>query len=92
MKVKIGFTIEPELLHEVDTLRGITKRSTFLQVLHHEHACRQMGKYSRKKKTCNHVYYATRDRLSSSKDHKENPEVYDNTSSRTCIQKELQVQ
>lgn len=33
MKVKIGFTIEPELLHEVDTLRGITKRSTFLQHL-----------------------------------------------------------
>ena len=33
MKVKIGFTIEPELLKEVDRLRGITKRSTFLEYL-----------------------------------------------------------
>jgi len=33
VKVKIGFTIEPELLQEVDRLRGITKRSTFLEYL-----------------------------------------------------------
>jgi len=33
VKVKIGFTIEPELLKEVDRLRGITKRSTFLEYL-----------------------------------------------------------
>jgi len=33
MKVKIGFTIEPELLREIDRLRGITKRSTFMEHL-----------------------------------------------------------
>jgi len=33
MKVKIGFTIEPELLQEIDRLRGITKRSTFMEHL-----------------------------------------------------------
>ena len=32
MKVKIGFTIEPEL-HEVDRIRGMTKRSTFIEHL-----------------------------------------------------------
>jgi metal-responsive CopG/Arc/MetJ family transcriptional regulator len=31
MKVKIGFTIDPELLKEIDRLRGITKRSTFME-------------------------------------------------------------
>jgi len=31
LKVKIGFTIEPELLREIDELRGITKRSTFIE-------------------------------------------------------------
>ncbi|MEM3596526.1 MAG: hypothetical protein QXJ53_00105 [Candidatus Bathyarchaeia archaeon] len=33
MKVKIGFTIEPELLKEIDELRGITKRSTFIEYI-----------------------------------------------------------
>ena len=33
MKAKIGFTIEPELLREIDRLRGITKRSTFMEHL-----------------------------------------------------------
>jgi metal-responsive CopG/Arc/MetJ family transcriptional regulator len=33
MKVKIGFTIEPSLLQEIDRLRGITKRSTFMEHL-----------------------------------------------------------
>ena len=33
MKVKIGFTIEPSLLQEIDQLRGITKRSTFMEHL-----------------------------------------------------------
>ena len=33
MKVKIGFTIEPELLREIDELRGITKRSTFIEYI-----------------------------------------------------------
>ncbi|MEM3875218.1 MAG: hypothetical protein QXU45_08840 [Candidatus Bathyarchaeia archaeon] len=33
MKVKIGFTIEPELLRRIDELRGITKRSTFMELL-----------------------------------------------------------
>jgi len=33
MKVKIGFTIEPELLKEIDRIRGITKRSTFMEHL-----------------------------------------------------------
>ena len=33
MKVKIGFTIEPELLKEIDRLRGITKRSPFMEHL-----------------------------------------------------------
>jgi metal-responsive CopG/Arc/MetJ family transcriptional regulator len=33
MKVKIGFTIEPELLQEIDRLRGITKRSSFMEYL-----------------------------------------------------------
>jgi metal-responsive CopG/Arc/MetJ family transcriptional regulator len=33
MKVKIGFTIEPELLKEIDRLRGITKRSSFMEYL-----------------------------------------------------------
>jgi metal-responsive CopG/Arc/MetJ family transcriptional regulator len=33
MKVKIGFTIEPELLKEIERLRGITKRSTFMEYL-----------------------------------------------------------
>jgi len=31
LKVKIGFTIEPDLLKEIDELRGITKRSTFIE-------------------------------------------------------------
>jgi len=33
MKVKIGFTIEPQLLQEIDRTRGITKRSTFMEHL-----------------------------------------------------------
>jgi metal-responsive CopG/Arc/MetJ family transcriptional regulator len=33
MKVKIGLTIEPKLLAEIDRLRGITKRSTFVEHL-----------------------------------------------------------
>jgi len=33
MKVKIGFTIEPALLQEIDQLRGMTKRSTFMEHL-----------------------------------------------------------
>lgn len=33
MKVKIGFTIEPGLLQEIDQLRGMTKRSTFMEHL-----------------------------------------------------------
>ncbi|MEM2506535.1 MAG: ribbon-helix-helix domain-containing protein [Nitrososphaeria archaeon] len=33
LKVKIGFTIEPELLREIDELRGITKRSTFIEYI-----------------------------------------------------------
>jgi len=33
VKVKIGFTIEPELLKEIDELRGITKRSTFIEYI-----------------------------------------------------------
>jgi len=33
LKVKVGFTIEPELLREIDELRGITKRSTFIEYI-----------------------------------------------------------
>jgi metal-responsive CopG/Arc/MetJ family transcriptional regulator len=33
MKVKIGFSIEPELLHEIDMLRGLAKRSPFMEHL-----------------------------------------------------------
>jgi len=31
MKIKIGFTIEEDLLREVDELRGLVKRSTFIE-------------------------------------------------------------
>jgi len=33
MKVKIGFTIEPELLKEIDKLRGLARRSPFIEHL-----------------------------------------------------------
>jgi metal-responsive CopG/Arc/MetJ family transcriptional regulator len=33
VKVKIGFTIEPELLKEIEELRGIIKRSTFIEYI-----------------------------------------------------------
>jgi hypothetical protein len=33
MKVKIGLTIEPSVLREVERLRGMTKRSTFIEHL-----------------------------------------------------------
>jgi len=33
MKVKIGFTIEPELLKEIDRLRGLARRSPFIEHL-----------------------------------------------------------
>jgi metal-responsive CopG/Arc/MetJ family transcriptional regulator len=33
MKVKIGLTIEPELLQEVDRLRGLANRSPFIEHL-----------------------------------------------------------
>jgi metal-responsive CopG/Arc/MetJ family transcriptional regulator len=31
--VKIGLTLEPELLQEIEELRGIIKRSTFIEYL-----------------------------------------------------------
>jgi metal-responsive CopG/Arc/MetJ family transcriptional regulator len=33
LKVKIGLTLEPELLQEIEELRGIIKRSTFIEYL-----------------------------------------------------------
>ena len=33
MKVKIGFTVDPALLREIERQRGITKRSTFIEYL-----------------------------------------------------------
>jgi metal-responsive CopG/Arc/MetJ family transcriptional regulator len=33
LKVKIGFSIEPELLREIDRLRGLAKRSPFIEHL-----------------------------------------------------------
>jgi metal-responsive CopG/Arc/MetJ family transcriptional regulator len=33
MKAHIGLTIDEELLHQIESLRGMTKRSTFIEHL-----------------------------------------------------------